>query len=359
MKKMSKLVSLALCGCMVLGLFAGCDSDKVTINVCNWGEYMSTSGAGDIDVIQKFEEKYPNIKVNYTTIPSNEELYAKIKSGGAAYDVAIPSDYMIGRLIDEGMLEKLDFANIPNFANVMDDFKGDKVEFDPTNEYSVPYAWGTVGIIYNSKMVDDPVDSWDILWNEKYKDQILMFNNSRDAFGIAEKKLGYSQNTTSEEELRACMEELKKQKPVVQSYVMDEIFNKMEGGSAALAPYYAGDAITMAENNPDLKFAIPKEGTNRFIDSMVVFKGTKHKKEAELFINFMCETEIGLANSEVTGYSTPLKNVYDALDDDVKNNKIAYPDQSVLEKCESFKNLPTETNKLMDELWMEIITDNN
>ena len=351
--KATRFLALVLAILFVLPLAAACgkSGQKTTLYVLNWGEYL------DPDLIKEFEDQNPDIKINYTTTTSNEEMYTICATEGSKIDLLVPSDYMIERLIAEDLLADLDLSNIPNFEYVKQ--AASTCTFDPESKYSIPYLMGTLGIVYNTKLVDDPVDSWDSLWNEKYKDQILMFNNSRDAFGIAEKKLGYSQNSTSEEELRACMEELKKQKPVVQSYVMDEIFNKMEGGSAALAPYYAGDAITMAENNPDLKFAIPKEGTNRFIDSMVVFKGIKHKKEAELFINFMCETEIGLANSEVTGYSTPLKNVYDALDDDVKNNKIAYPDQSVLEKCESFKNLPTETNKLMDELWMEIITDNN
>lgn len=248
------------------------------VNVYNWGEYMPDGVDGSVDLIEKFEQE-TGIKVNYKEYDSNETLYAELKPGNTSYDVIIPSDYMISRMIEEDMLEKLNFDNIPNYANIMDAYKNtEDVQYDPTGEYSVPYTWGTVAIVYNKTMVDEPVDSWDIFWDEKYAGQILMFDNSRDAFGIALKKLGYSQNTTNEAELEAAAEELKKQKPLVQAYVMDQIFDKMGNGEAAVAPYYAGDIITMMAENPDLAYALPKEGTNRFVDAMAIRRAPRIKK---------------------------------------------------------------------------------
>ena len=326
--------------------------DTVTIKVYNWGEYISDGSDDSMDVIKEFEAQYPGIKVSYTTYATNEELYAKRRSGSASYDVIVPSDYMMSRMIAEDMLEPLDFSNIPNFADIDDTFKNP--QYDPENEYSVPYTWGTVGIIYNTTMVEGTVDSWEVLWDPQYTGQILMFNNSRDAFGIAEKLLGFSQNTTDVKELEQAAEKLKEQKMVLQAYVMDEIFDKMSNGEAALAPYYAGDFFIMQEDNPDLAFAVPKEGTNLFVDAMVIPKGTEHKKEAETFINFMLEPDIGLANIEFIGYSTPLKTVKSMLDEEVLNDGISYPSQEILDKCESFVNLPDELNRYMDELWVDI-----
>lgn len=327
----------------------------ISINVYNWGEYISDGSDDSMDVNAAFEER-TGIKVYYSTYSSNEELYAKLKSGGTSYDVIIPSDYMIARMDKEGMLQKLDYSLIPNYSLINDQFKG--LEYDPDQYYSVPYMWGTVGIIYNKTMVTDPVDSWNILWNAKYKGSILMFSNPRDAFGIAQKKLGYSFNTTDEAQLKAAAEELKAQKPLVQAYVMDEIFDKMEGGEAALAPYYAGDAITMIKENSNLAFAVPKEGTNRFVDAMCVPVGSQNKEAAQLYINFMCETETALANCQYIGYSTPQKDAYGELDDDIKNNEIAYPSDEVLAKTEVYTNLPDSTNELVSGLWAQIISEN-
>lgn len=354
---MKKFISLFLAALTAVLVFTSCSSNAegtVTINVYNWGEYISDGSEGTMDVIEEFEKAYPNIKVNYSTFDQNESMYAKIKSGGASYDVVIPSDYMINRMINEDMLEKLDYNNIPNYQNIMEELRVGKCDYDENHEYSVPYTWGTVGIIYNTKMVTKPVDSWDILWDSDYEDKILMFDNPRDAFGIAAKKLGYSQNTTDEAEIRACADALKEQNKVVQAYVMDQVFDKMESGEAAIAPYYAGDAVTLMESNPDLAFAIPKEGTNRFVDAMVIPKGTQHKKEAETFINFLCSKDIAKANIEYICYATPLQDVKDALDDETKNNKIIYPDEKTLSNCEFFKYLPEETNRLMDSLWIEV-----
>lgn len=328
--------------------------ERPTLAVFNWGEYISNGEDDSLDVIAAFEEEY-GCTVQYDLFSTNEEMYTKLKSGSATYDVVIPSDYMISRMIKEDMLEKLDFDNIPNAENLMDRFK--VTDYDPTGEYSVPYTWGTVGLIYNSTMVEETPDSWAALWDERYKGNILMFLNNRDSFGIAEKLLGYSQNTTDEAEIRACADKLKEQKAVLQTYVMDEIFDKMEIGEAALAPYYAGDAVTMIQENPDLGFVIPKEGSNLFIDAMCVVKGSKNKALAEAFIDFMCEPEIGKANIEYICYSTPLQTVYDILDDETKNNPITYPDDETLANCEAYVNLPDETNMLMQDLWNEIIAE--
>lgn len=350
-------ISLFLCTILCIFIFPISQTvkaeEKVKLRVYNWGEYISSGEDGTLDVIGEFEKKYPNIEVEYTTYATNEELYAKLKSGAASYDVIFPSDYMASRMREEGMLEKIDFSNIPNFNNVMDSFKN--LDYDPTNEYSVPYTWGTVGIIYNKTMVEEVPTSWDVLWDKQYTNMILMFNNSKDAFGIALKKLGYSQNSTDINELNEAADELTNQKAILQAYVMDEIFDKMLSGEAALAPYYAGDALTMMSENPDLGFAIPQEGTNRFVDVMVIPKGVRYKKEAEIFINFMLEEDIANANIEYLGYSTPMQNVYDNLDDDKKYDGVSYPSEEILEKCDTYINLPDDTNEYIQELWVDIL----
>lgn len=329
--------------------------EKITLNVYNWGEYISDGSDDSMNVIKEFEE-LTGISVHYTTFASNEEMYAKIKSGGGQYDVIIPSDYMIARMASEGMLEKLDFSNIPNYALIDDVYKG--MEYDENEEYSVPYMWGIVGLIYNTTMIDDEIDSWNALWDERYMGNILMFSNSRDAFGISLARLGYSLNDTDPAHLEEAANELKNQKMLVQAYVMDEIFNKMEGGEAAIAPYYAGDAITMIDENPDLAFAIPKEGTNYFVDAMVIPTGCENKEAAEMFINFMCEPEVSAANAEYIGYSTPSSAAKELLDLDEETMAIAYPDASVLEKTEVFKALPEEANEAIDKYWTDILSYN-
>lgn len=370
---MKRIIALTLCMLTLLSLLPLYGSaeysdsvnwDKfkgknVEINVYNWGEYISVDEGeeGDFDTIAEFEE-LTGINVNYTTFASNEELYAKLQSGGANYDVVIPSDYMIGRLINEGMLLELDFDNIPNFKWIDERFKNPA--YDEKNLYSVPYTWGYVGIIYNKTMVDpeDDVESWDILWNEKYANNILMFNNSRDAFAISLFREGYSVNTTNEKELEIAALQLEEQKPIVQSYVMDEIFDKMGGGEAALAPYYAGDAVTMMEDNSDLAFAVPKEGTNLFVDAMCIPKGAQNKEAAEMFINFMCETETALRNIEYICYSTPHTAALKRLPDEVQNDPLFYPDLDSI-VTESFNVLPETTTRLIDEMWTNIMTNTN
>lgn len=353
---MKKALSVILSICIVVSVlaFAGCgdNSNKVTLNIYNWGEYI------DMSSIYEFEKTY-NINVNYTTYASNEEMYAKVSSGAASYDIVIPSDYMIGKMIEEDLLAELDFANIPNYSYIGDEYKN--LVFDPENKYSVPYTWGTTVVLYNKSVVD-PADvadqSLNLLWNEKYSGQILMFDNPRDAFGIALKKLGYSMNTTSVEEWEAASRELKAQKPLIQAYVMDQIFDKMISGEAAIAPYYAGDAVIMQESNPDIDYYIPKEGANMFVDSMCVLKNTQHKAEAEAFINFMCQTDIAVQTAEIIGYATPHTEAKVALDPAITSNPIVYASADVIKNStEVFLNLNPEISLLQSELWTSIKKD--
>ena len=326
-------------------------NDHITLNVYNWGLYISDGSDDSVNVLSAFED-LTGIKVNYTTFDSNESLYAKMKSGGASYDVIVPSEYMVGKMISEGMLAPLNFDNIPNFADIGEEYRG--WDFDPDNTYSVPYTWGTTGIIYNTTMVDEAPTSWADLWDVQYTNDVLMFNNSRDAYAIADKKIGYSMNPQSVDEVSTVMNELKTQKNVVQAYVMDEIFDKMEGGEAAMAPYYAGDAITMIDENPDLAFVHPEEGVNFFVDSMCIPANAKNKEAGEMFINYMCETSVGLANCDFIGYSTPLTEVWNELDDDLKYSEIAYPGEDVMKKAEVFNTLPDDINAAMDAQWSEM-----
>ena len=275
-------------------------ADKGVVNVYNWGVYIDES------VLEDFTAE-TGIKVNYDTYESNESMYGVLKNDGASYDVVIPSDYMISRMIEEDMLEPLNFDNIPNFEDVDPALKNP--DYDPENLYSVPYMWGLLGIIYNTTMVDETPTSWATMFDEDYAGQILMFNNSRDAIGVALKYLGYSYNTTDEAQIKEAVDLLIQQKPLVQSYVMDEIFEKMQGGSAAIGAYYYGDYLTMAEVNPDLAFCIPEEGTNLYVDAMCIPKNAENKENAEIFINYMCSTSAGLKNCEEIWYSSPLLSV--------------------------------------------------
>ena len=349
---MKKLLSLILCLVLVLtAVPVTASAEQVTINVYNWGQYISDGTDGYIDVNKAFTEA-TGIKVNYMTFDSNETMYTKLKTGGSTYDVIIPSDYMIARLISEDMLLEIDYSNIPNYADVDEAYKN--TAFDPDNKYTVPYTWGTTGIIYNTTMVEEPPTSWADLWDVEYAGNVLMFNNSRDAYAIAAKKMGLSLNPSSVEEVDDVMKELQAQKSVVQAYVMDEIFDKMEGGEAAMAPYYAGDALTMIDENPDLAFVSPEEGVNFFVDSMCIPASSKHKEAAEMFINFMCEPDVGYQNCDFIGYSTPITEVWERLDDDLKYSPIAYPSDEVMNKAEVFVTLPDDINAEMDAKWSEM-----
>ena len=354
---MKKMIALVLCMVMTLGCFAGVASakgDKVTLYVYNWGQYIAEGDDDSIDVIAAFEEAYPNIKVKYSTYDSNESMYAKLSGGGITVDVIIPSDYMIGRMRQEGMLQELNYDNIPNAQYIDPSFRG--MAYDPEDKYSVPYTWGTVGIIYNTKYVDEAdVTGWELLWNEKYADKILMFDNSRDAFGIAEYLLGYDVNTTDEAELKACADKLAEQKPVVQQYVMDQIFDAMENEEAWIAPYYAGDYLTMVEENEDLAFYRPAhQGYNVFIDAMCIPTCAQEKEAAELFINFMCSPEISAANLDFIGYSVPASASKEYMDEEVVNDPVSYPDAEELRNATSFDYLPEEVSRKMESLFMAV-----
>lgn len=339
------LISLVSCGSA-----SGNTGNKQSINVYNWGEYI------DQTVLDDFEAQ-TGIHVNYTTYASNEEMYAKIVSGAASYDVVIPSEYMISKMISEDLLAELDFNNIPNYKYIGEEYKG--LSYDPEEKYSVPYTWGTVVIVYNTKYVDEEDvadESIDLLWNEKYAGNILMFDNPRDAFALAHIKLGHSMNTTNPEDWYEAAEELKKQKPLVQAYVMDQIFDKMLNEEAYIAVYYAGDAITMMDENEDLAAYVPKEGANMFFDSMCVLKNSQNKEGAEKFINFMCETDIAVRNAEEVWYAIPHTAAYEELDPEQSEDPLVYPPQEIKDKCEVFINLNEETLVLQSELWINLKT---
>ena len=356
-----RLLSLSLAALLCIPSFAGCFTAKaaaadtgVTINVYNWGQYISDGTDDYLDVNAAFTEA-TGIEVNYMTFDTNESLYTKLKTGGSSYDIIVPSDYMAGRLIDEGLVQKPDFSNIPNYQFINESYKN--TAYDPDNAYSVPYTWGTVGVIYNKKYVDEAdIGSWDLLWNEKYAGKILMFDNNRDAFAIAESRLGYSLNTTDSVALTACAELLKQQKPVVQQYVMDQIFDKMTREEAWIAPYYAGDYLTMLEDNPDLGFYFPEEGFNLFIDCLMIPSSAEHKAEAEAYINFLLSPEVCGENLDYLGYSAPEDAAKEYMDPEVSSSEIAYPSAETLARSEAFLYLPTESNQLMDSLWLDVKT---
>ena len=327
------------------------------VNVCSWGEYIDES------LITQFEEE-TGIMVNYQTVESNEALYALLKAGAGDYDVVVPSDYMISQLIEEGMLEELDYSNIPNFSLIDDRFRN--LPYDPENKYTVPYTWGTVGLIYNTTMVEEEITSWDVMFDDKYANNVLMFRNSRDAMALALLELGYSLNTTDENELMEAYELLAdaKGRGVYQSFVMDEVYQKMEGGNAAIVAYYAGDYLSMLENNEDLAFVIPEEGSNWFVDAMCVLKDAPHKEEAEAWINFIASTEANLANMDYIWYASPNKEALEQypayyeelygepLDPEVY--EIIAASEETLARCESYLVLPAETRKLYNQLWIKL-----
>ena len=335
------------------GIF-GTRQNTVTLNVYNWGQYIADGSDGSMEIIAEFEKRYPHIKVNYSTYDSNEIMYSKLSNGGITVDVIIPSDYMIARLIEEDMLLELDYSNIPNYRYIDDSFKN--TAYDPDNKYSVPYTWGTVGILYNTKYVEEEdVTGWELLWNEKYTGKTLMFGNSRDAFGIAQFLLGFDINTTDKAELEHCAELLKKQKPVLQQYVMDEIFAIMQNEEAWIAPYYAGDCLTMMGENENLDFYLPEEqGFNMFIDAMCIPSCAKEKEAAELFINFLCDPEIAGANMDWICYGTPLSAAKEFIDPEMVNDPVTYPGDEILGNGSSFAYLPEDITRYMESLFMEV-----
>ncbi len=338
----------------LLGGTSAAKEETVTINVYNWGQYISDGTDGYIDVNKAFTEE-TGIQVNYITFDSNETMYTKLKTGGSSYDVIFPSDYMVARLIAEDMLLPLNYDNIPNARFVLPAYRG--MAHDPEDKYSVPYTWGCTGIIYNTKFVDEAdVGSWDLLWNEKYKGKILMFDNPRDAFGVAQFRLGYDLNTTDPQELQACADLLLQQKPLVQDYVMDQIYDKMEHEEAWIGVYYAGDFIQMQWENEDLAFSFPKEGFNLFVDAMCIPKSCQNKEAAEAYIDFLCRPDICGANLEYLGYSAPIEGATDYMDPEAAANPVAYPDDATLARGKAFLFLPAETSQLMDSLWLKVKT---
>ena len=347
MKLLKRTLALTLSAAMVLGLLSGCGSDASAnvLNVYNWGEYIDT------DLLDRFEQE-PGIKVIYNTFDSNENLYSRIQT--TSYDVIIPSDYAISRFIDEDMLRPLNFDNIPNMKYI--DEKYTHLDFDPEQKYSVPYTWGVVGIVYNTKYVDEAdTGSWDLLWNPKYANRTAMFNNSRDALGIALMYLGCSLNTTDRDELRQAADLIIAGKPVYQGIWMDQILEKLPAEEIVAAPYYNGDAVTMIDENPDLAFYVLKEGTNLFVDAMCIPKNAKNVEGAEKFINFMCSTEAAMANWEYIGYSSPHTGVYEQLDEETRNDPLYFPDTSAY-PTEAYTNLPKDISQYYNDLWVDILT---
>ena len=316
--------------------------------VFNWGEYL------DYDVLDQFEEE-TGIKVVYEEYETNEIMYPKVAAGAIAYDVVCPSDYMIDKMIRNGLLQEINKDNVPNLSNIGERYWKWSEEFDPGNKYSVPYAWGTVGILYNKTMVDDEIDSWNILWDEKYKDNILMQDSVRDALMVALKKNGCSMNTENEEEIAQATEDLIAQKPLVQAYVIDQVRDKMIGDEAAIGVIYSGEAIYSQNENENLEYVIPKEGTNLWVDSWVIPKNAQNKENAEAFINFMCRPDIALKNFYYLTYSTPNEAARELIEDEeVRNSTIAYPTDEMLEGCETYTYLGDEVENMYNDYWNKV-----
>ncbi len=337
------LLPVALCGCA-----SDKDASRQVI-VYNWGEYI------DPETIRMFEEE-SGIKVIYDEFETNESMYPKVESGAVAYDIACPSDYMISRMIQNGMLSEIDYDKMPNAKkNIGAQYYEQSRGFDPENKYAIPYCWGTVGILYNKTMVDEPITRWAQLWDEKYADNILMQDSVRDAFMVAEKLSGNSMNTLDAEELEAAKNMLIKQKPLVQAYVVDQVRDKMIGGEAAIGVIYSGEAIYTQKENPDLVYVIPEEGTNVWIDSWVILKNAPNKENAEKFIDFMCREDIALMNFEYITYSTPNVAARELIEEeDIRNSEIAFPDLSQYDNLETYVYLGEDGDYLYNELWKEV-----
>lgn len=347
-----RVVPVAICIVFIGGGFYYAKENDVMngekLVVYNWGEYI------DPEVLTMFEEE-TGIDIVYEEFETNEILYPKISSGAIAYDVICPSDYMIQRMIENDLLSEINFDNIPNLKNIGKQYLEQSRQFDPENKYSVPYCWGTVGILYNKMMVDEPVDSWSILWDPKYKDNILMQDSVRDAFGVTLKYLGYSLNSTDLDELTDAKNLLIEQKPLVQAYVIDQVRDKMIGNEAALGVIYSGEAIYTQKENPNLEYVIPKEGSNIWIDSWVIPKNAEHKENAEKFINFLCRPDIALMNFEYITYSTPNEAARELIEDEsIRNSEIAFPDLSKYDNLETFQYLGTEADQVYGDLWNKV-----
>ena len=353
MKK--KITSLCVLSTLIASTIslAGCSKSSIDyvngeVNVYNWGEYI------DEEVIQQFEETY-QIKVNYSTYNDNEIMYSKVSSGTANYDVICPSDYMIQKMISENLLEELNYDNIPNIKNIDPTYLASSETFDPGNLYAVPYCWGTVGILYNKTMVDEPITSWSALFDEKYKDNILMMDSVRDAYAIALTYLGYDLNSTNKDEIQEATALLQEQYPLVQAYVLDQVRDKMIGNEAAIGVIYSGEAIYTQRENPDLEYVVPEEGSNVWIDSWVVLKDAKNKENAEKWINFMCDPEVALKNFDYITYSTPNMAAKELIEDeDIRNSTIAFPGSDVLDRCTAYTYLGSDMDEYYIEQWNKV-----
>lgn len=349
MKKSILFACIAAIGAISL---SGCGSSKNAngeVIVYNWGEYI------DPEVLELFENE-TGIKVVYDEFETNETMYPKIEAGASQYDLICPSDYMIDKMIQNGLLAELNFDNIPNAKQYIgDEYYEQSKEFDPENKYSIPYCWGTVGILYNKTMVSEPITSWDVLWDSQYENNILMQDSVRDAFMVALKRNGNSMNSTDAAELTAAKDALIEQKPLVQAYVIDQVRDKMIGNEAAIGVIYSGEAIYTQRENPDLVYVIPEEGTNLWIDSWVMLKDAPNKENAEKFLDFLCRPEIALMNFEYITYSTPNTGAREMIEDEaIKNSPIAFPDLSQYNNIETFQYLGEDFDEKLNELWKQV-----
>ena len=343
----NQIIALILLAMLLLPLLAGCNNSKnfkSVVNVYNWGDYI------DKDLLAKFEEE-TGIHVIYSTFNTNEDLYVKLKNGVSSYDVVVPSDYMIEKMKNEDMLRPIDWTQVPNMKYV--DLEYQNHSYDPEQIYSAPFFWGTLGIVYNTKLVDEVVDSWNILWNEKYEREIIMLDSSRDSLGIALKLLGYSMNSTKEEELAQAENLLIKQYPLVYAYLVDQTKDIMKNGEAALAVMYSGDAVDAISENEDLAYAVPKEGSNLWFDSMVIPKNSNNPENAQAFINFMLEPENAAQNAEYVWYSLPSTAAKELLEEELRDNEVAYPPLEILSNLEVFKD-PGKFVKKYDDIWQNV-----
>lgn len=362
---MKKLLSLLLCAVLCLCLCScaydytefdprkdySSDLSGTTLTVYNWGEYISDGSDDSIDVNKEFE-RLTGIKVNYLTFESNETMYSQVKNGGVNYDIVIPSDYMIERLINEDMLAEIDTSKLENYDLI--DSKYKNLYFDPENKYSVPYNVGMVGIIYNSAHISDIEHSWKVLWDKQYKNMALNFNNPRDAFMTAQCILGQDLNSTNKKDWDKAAKLLMEGKDNLQAYVMDEVYGKMETGEASIAPYYAGDYLTMLDTNPDLKFFYPKEGTNIFVDSACILKNAKNKEAAMLYIDFLMEPEIATANADYIGYASPNTAVVNNPDYYYYGNEILYPAEEDMPKVQYYHDIDSDIRRYYEILWIDV-----
>ncbi len=342
---MKKIIILVMVMVLTTVLFTACaQEDKVVLNVYNWGDYI------DEDIFEMFEEE-TGIEINYETYATNEEMYTKIKKGGTKYDLAIPSEYMIEKMIREEMLETIDLSKIPNFKNIDDDFKN--LSFDPDNAYSVPYFWGTVGIIYNTELIEEPINSWDVLWDEKYAGQFTMMDSQRDSIMVALKKLGYSMNTKNLDELEEAKQLLIEQKPMVLAYVGDNVKDMLISGEAAMAVVWSGEASAVIQEYDEFEYVLPVEGSNKWFDNIVIPKGAKNIDAAHQFIDFLCRPDIGFLNADYVGYSTVNTETLKLIDPSLMGTTYAYPKDEWIENYEIF-NDPGDFILEYDRIWTEV-----